>query len=142
MNKKVLRHFITFKLFIISTFVILLLSCTKNSLEEKIIDIMESELSSIKNYDNNKIIIILSDKNCYSCFYNYENIEADKYVAFYYSDNPLFLKKIKKINNKIKWNPIKNKNVLDLLFKFNNHSFGPYNFIFEKNKIKFINTIN
>ena len=71
-----------------------------------------------------------------------QNIEADKYVAFYYSDNPLFLKKIKKINNKIKWNPIKNKNVLDLLFKFNNHSFGPYNFIFEKNKIKFINTIN
>lgn len=121
----------------------LVLSCTKkNNLEEKIIEIIESELSTIKNYENNKIIIILTDRNCYNCFYNYENIEDDKYVAFYYSEDPLFLKKIKKINNKIKWNPIKNKNVLDLLFKFNDSSYGPYNFIFEKNKIKLINTIN
>jgi hypothetical protein len=118
---------------------LIFLSCGNNSFEEKLYFSINNNV--VINEEKENIILFLSDADCYSCyvpFYELKNTLKTQYIGLFYSKYPNeFRKRTLKINQRIKWEQLKNRDLLDLI-NDNVEEHGPYMVSIKDGKLTFL----
>jgi len=100
-------------------------SCSKPDNSFLLNELLNKEVDTKKV----QIIFIFSDYDCITCFYEYSDYsDVNKNtIGLFDSEQPNeFLIKLNKINSNINWKPIKNRNIINLIYKIEKAYKGPY----------------